>query len=127
MFHCTLFILSGIYKKSHVDEAPADGTNSSSTSSAQTHQQPQQTSSRLSGSEYKSGIRSDTSSGGFSSSSINIGVGSGSVSSTASTVVSGGGSSFGGSGDSPTPPLQHRRLAKSFSVAPSMSQTKGAL
>lgn len=70
--------------------------------------------SRLSGSEIRN-------SGFLSSSSLaiaSVGGGGGSQSATPSVASN----SYAGSGDSPTP-TQHRRLAKSFSVAPSLSQT----
>lgn len=84
-----------------------------------TGQQPQQKSedsSRLSGSEFKS-------SGFISSSSLaiaSIGGGGGTQSATVSVASS---SYVAGSGTESPTPTQHRRLAKSFSVAPSLSQT----
>lgn len=97
----------GIYQGIHLEEAPKS-TEHNGTQGAQ--QQP--LSARLSGSDIKSTNRIDAFCGGLNSSSVSIG--GGMASSTA------------GGGESPTPPLAQRRLAKSFSVAPSNSQ-KGAL
>ena len=98
----------GIYQNSQLDEAPS--TENTGTNLAQQQQQQQ---SRLSGSDvyFSGGVSSISSANGGSS--------------------GGGGASSGigyssAGGDLPTPPPQHRRLAKSFSVAPSASQ-KGAL
>lgn len=103
---CTKFIGLGIYQAHHPIEVAGD-TSTGLGASAQ--QQKSEESSRLSGSEIKS-------SGFISSSSLAIAsIGGGSQSATPSV-------SNAGSGDSPTP-TQHRRLAKSFSVAPSLSQT----
>ncbi|XP_055299218.1 ral GTPase-activating protein subunit beta isoform X4 [Sitodiplosis mosellana] len=105
----------GIYQAHEPIEVSADTTTSSATSA---QQQKLEESSRLSGSEIKS-------SGFISSSSLaiaSIGGGGGSQSVTPSVATN----SNAGSGDSPTP-TQHRRLAKSFSVAPSLSQTSKAL
>lgn len=99
---------TGIYQAQPI-EVSADPTTSSAPSA---QQQKFEESSRLSGSEIKS-------SGFISSSSLAIAsIGGGSQSATPSV----GTNSNAGSGDSPTP-TQHRRLAKSFSVAPSLSQT----
>lgn len=111
---CTWFTnlgVTGIYQAQQPAEVSADTTTNSVTSA---QQQKFEESSRLSGSEIKS-------SGFISSSSLaiaSIGGGGGSQSATPSI----GTNSNAGSGDSPTP-TQHRRLAKSFSVAPSLSQT----
>lgn len=103
---------SGIYQAQPPIEVSAD-TSTSSTTSAQ--QPKSEDTSRLSGSDIKS-------SGFISSSSLaisSIGGGGGSQSGTPSV----GTNSNVGSGDSSPTPTQHRRLAKSFSVAPSLSQT----
>lgn len=79
-------------------------------------QQRSEDSSRLSGSEFKS-------SGFISSSSLaiaSIGGGGGTQSATVSVASN---SNIAGSGTETSTPTQHRRLAKSFSVAPSLSQT----
>ena len=101
--------VTGIYQAHQPIEVSGDTTTGSVTSA---QQQKFEESSRLSGSEIKS-------SGFISSSSLAIAsIGGGSQ----SVTPSGGTNSNAGSGDSPTP-TQHRRLAKSFSVAPSISQT----
>lgn len=101
--------VTGIYQAHQPIEVSGDATTGSVTSA---QQQKFEESSRLSGSEIKS-------SGFISSSSLAIAsIGGGSQ----SVTPSGGTNSNAGSGDSPTP-TQHRRLAKSFSVAPSLSQT----
>lgn len=101
--------VTGIYQAHQPIEVSGDTTTGSVTSA---QQQKFEESSRLSGSEIKS-------SGFISSSSLAIAsIGGGSQ----SVTPSGGTNSNAGSGDSPTP-TQHRRLAKSFSVAPSLSQT----
>lgn len=102
----------GIYQAQPPIEVSAD-TSTSSTTSAQ--QPKSEDISRLSGSDIKN-------SGFISSSSLaiaSIGGGGGSQSATPSV----GTNSNVGSGDSSPTPTQHRRLAKSFSVAPSLSQT----
>lgn len=103
--------LIGVYQPYQPIEVTADPTSNSAPSA---QQQKSEESSRLSGSEIKS-------SGFISSSSLaiaSIGGGGGSQSATpsAGTIPN------AGSGEFPTP-TQHRRLAKSFSVAPSLSQT----
>lgn len=91
-------------------EVSGDPTSNASTSA----QQQKSDESRLSGSEIKN-------SGFISSSSLAIAsIGGGGSSQSATPSV---GTNVSGSGnDSPTP-TQHRRLAKSFSVAPTLSQT----
>lgn len=78
------------------------------------------TTSRLSGSEFKLLTRSDAFSGGYVIGSNAIGSGGGGVTPNSSMASM----SVDIPPHSPTPPLQ-RRLAKSFSVAPSSSQLKG--
>ncbi|XP_031623327.1 ral GTPase-activating protein subunit beta isoform X3 [Contarinia nasturtii] len=104
----------GIYQAHQPIEVSGDPTTNSTTSAQQ--QQKSEELSRLSGSEIKN-------SGFISSSSLaiaSIGGGGSSATPSVGTNVSGSGN------DSPTP-TQHRRLAKSFSVAPSLSQTTKAL
>lgn len=106
----------GIYQAHQPIEISADTATSSAASMQQ--QKSEELSSRLSGSEIKS-------SGFISSSSLaisSIGGGGGGGGSSQSATPSVCSNSITGCGDSPTP-IQHRRLAKSFSVAPSMSQT----
>lgn len=117
--------------------APGGGASSAQQNQQQQPQQNQEAF-RLSGSDINKsfGSRNDAFSGSnfISSSSLALSGGGGNsnskeaISSTANSLI-GGGSNINtnasvGSGDSPTP-TQHRRLAKSFSVAPSLSQTKG--
>lgn len=97
----------GIYQ-GILEEAPKTTEHNNGTQGGA--QQTQSSTTRLSGSDYKSTNRIDTFSGGMNSSSNSLGGGMANATST------------GGGGDSPTPPLQQRRLAKSFSVAPSHSQ-----
>ncbi|XP_031623328.1 ral GTPase-activating protein subunit beta isoform X4 [Contarinia nasturtii] len=104
----------GIYQAHQPIEVSGDPTTNSTTSAQQ--QQKSEELSRLSGSEIKN-------SGFISSSSLaiaSIGGGGSSATPSVGTNVSGSGN------DSPTP-TQHRRLAKSFSVAPSLSQTTKGL
>lgn len=88
--------LSGIYQGNQIAEAqkPTEHNNGTQGGSQQAHT----STARLSGSDYKSTNRIDTIGGGVNS----------------NTSSSGGGESL-------TPPWQQRRLAKSFSVAPSSS------
>lgn len=144
----------GIYQPNQQTvEVQSDSTGSTTTANTssttqptQQQQQQNQEAFRLSGSEFSKsfGNRNDVAFGSssfMSSSSLAIsGVGSNAggkeaISATANSI--GGGSNLNANIgesfvvgqfakiDSPTPPTQHRRLAKSFSVAPSLSQTKG--
>lgn len=99
-----------------IEVSAADTTTNSAMSAAQQQQQKSEELSRLSGSEFKS-------SGFISSSSLaiaSIGGGGGTQSATVSVASN---SNIAGSGAESSTPTQHRRLAKSFSVAPSLSQT----
>lgn len=97
-----------------------DTTNSSASTQQQKQQQPQQQQNTEETSRLSSDFRS-ISAGFISSSSLAL-----SSTQQSNNIVGGGGNSTNvnttGSGDST--PSQHRRLAKSFSVAPSQT-TKG--
>lgn len=122
----------GIYQNIHAIEEHVDGGNTGSgisttgtgTGTNSSNAQQSQMSSRLSGSDSKSIIRSDAFGNGSGSSSFNLSgtVASLNLSTSMGLSSSTAATSYGG--DGPTPPMPHRRLAKSFSVAPSTS-TKG--
>lgn len=100
---------TGIYQGYGADDVMVDNSSAGGV-----------TASRLSGSEFKLLTRSDAFSGVYVSGSNAIGSGGGGVTPNSSMASV----SVDVPPHSPTPPLQ-RRLAKSFSVAPSSSQLKG--
>lgn len=122
----------GIYQNNHAIEEHVEsgggggstgGGINTGTGTNSSNAQQSQTTSRLSGSDGKSIIRSDAFGNGSGSSSFNFSGNVASLNLSTSTGNSGPMAAISG-GDGPTPPMPHRRLAKSFSVAPSTS-TKG--